>query len=52
MHEDYEDRNDDQWMRHSIGWCRDGKVELDYRPVHTQTLTNEISYIKPKARVY
>jgi succinate dehydrogenase / fumarate reductase, flavoprotein subunit len=52
MHEDYEERNDDQWMKHSIGWFRDGKVELDYRPVHTQTLTNEISYIKPKARVY
>ncbi len=52
MHEDYEERNDDQWMKHSIGWFRDGKVTLDYRPVHTQTLTNDISYIKPKARVY
>ncbi len=52
MHEDYEERNDDQWMKHSIGWFRDGKVNLDYRPVHTQTLTNDISYIKPKARVY
>lgn len=52
MHEDYGDRDDAQWMKHSIGWFRDGKVELDYRPVHTHTLTNDIAYIKPKARVY
>ena len=29
-----------------------GKVTIDYRPVHTYTLTNEVSYIEPKARVY
>jgi succinate dehydrogenase / fumarate reductase, flavoprotein subunit len=52
MHEDFEERNDEDWMKHSLGWVRDGKVQLDYRPVHTQTLTNDISYIKPKARVY
>jgi succinate dehydrogenase / fumarate reductase flavoprotein subunit len=39
-------------MKHSIGWFRDGKVTLDTRPVHTYTLTEEVSYIKPKARVY
>jgi succinate dehydrogenase / fumarate reductase flavoprotein subunit len=27
-------------------------VKLDYRPVHTYTLTNDVSYIEPKARVY
>jgi succinate dehydrogenase / fumarate reductase, flavoprotein subunit len=52
MHEDYKDRNDETWMKHSIGWFRDGKVELDYRPVHTHTLTDEIEYIKPKVRSY
>jgi len=31
---------------------RTGKVKLDYRPVHTYTLSNDISYIQPKARVY
>ena len=25
---------------------------LDYRPVHSYTMTNEIAYIEPKARVY
>jgi succinate dehydrogenase / fumarate reductase flavoprotein subunit len=52
MHEDFPNRNDDEWMKHSIGWFRDGKVSLDARPVHQYTLTEEVSYIKPKARVY
>ncbi len=52
MHEDFENRNDDEWMKHSIGWFRDGAVELAYRPVHTHTLTSEVEYIKPKVRSY
>ena len=52
MHEDYPERNDEQWMKHSIAWFRDGGVTLDYRPVHTHTLSNDVEYIKPKARVY
>ncbi|WP_448586734.1 succinate dehydrogenase flavoprotein subunit [Thermaurantiacus sp.] len=52
MHEDYPTRDDEQWMKHSIGWFRDGRVVLDYRPVHTRTLTDEVAYIRPKARVY
>ena len=31
---------------------RTGKVKIDYRPVHTFTMTNDIAYIPPKARVY
>jgi hypothetical protein len=27
-------------------------VTIDYRPVHSYTMTNEVSYIEPKARVY
>jgi succinate dehydrogenase / fumarate reductase flavoprotein subunit len=52
MHEDYPARNDEEWMKHTIGWFRDGAVRLDTRPVHNHTLTDEVSYIKPKARVY
>jgi succinate dehydrogenase / fumarate reductase flavoprotein subunit len=52
MHEDYPNRDDDNWMTHSIGWVRDGGVQLATRPVHTYTLTDEVEYIKPKARVY
>ncbi|MEO0500911.1 MAG: hypothetical protein AAF205_10195, partial [Pseudomonadota bacterium] len=51
-HEDYPDRNDAEWMEHSLGWFRDGKYELDTRPVHSYTLTDAVDYIKPKKRVY
>ena len=52
MHEDYPQRNDAEWMKHTISWFDQGKVRIDYRPVHDYTLTDDIAYIKPKARVY
>ena len=52
MHEDFPKRDDEAWMKHSIGWFRDGAVNLGTRPVHGYTLTDEVQYIKPKARVY
>jgi len=52
-HEDYPDRDDENWMKHSLAWIADNnKVTLTYRPVHTWTLTDEVDYIVPKARVY
>jgi succinate dehydrogenase flavoprotein subunit len=52
--EDYPNRDDQNWMKHTLAWLdSDGrKVTIDYRPVHTYTLTNEVPYIEPKARVY
>jgi succinate dehydrogenase / fumarate reductase flavoprotein subunit len=51
--EDYPNRDDDTWMKHTLTWLdAKGKVTLDYRPVHTYTLSEEIQYIPPKARVY
>ncbi|MBA3676761.1 MAG: succinate dehydrogenase flavoprotein subunit [Sphingosinicella sp.] len=52
MHEDYPNRDDANWMKHTISWFDKGQVTIDYRPVHEYTLTDEIAYIKPKARVY
>jgi succinate dehydrogenase / fumarate reductase flavoprotein subunit len=52
MHEDFPNRDDEKFMKHSLGWNRDGHVELAQRPVHEYTLTDEIEYIKPKARTY
>jgi succinate dehydrogenase / fumarate reductase, flavoprotein subunit len=52
MHEDFPDRDDANWMKHTISWFDKGAVTLDYRPVHDYTLTDDIEYIKPKARVY
>ncbi|HWH22965.1 MAG TPA: succinate dehydrogenase flavoprotein subunit [Allosphingosinicella sp.] len=52
MHEDYPERDDANWMKHTIAWFDQGRVTINYRPVHDYTLTDEIDYIKPKARVY
>jgi succinate dehydrogenase / fumarate reductase flavoprotein subunit len=61
-HEDFPDRDDKKWMKHTIAWFEGwggnakgsgkGKVTIDYRPVHEFTLTDDADYIKPKARVY
>ncbi|MFP6708524.1 MAG: succinate dehydrogenase flavoprotein subunit [Alphaproteobacteria bacterium] len=51
--EDYPDRDDEEWMKHTLTWFNDaGDVQIDYRPVHTHTLTDDVEYIEPKARVY
>ncbi|QUD86830.1 succinate dehydrogenase flavoprotein subunit [Phenylobacterium montanum] len=52
--EDFPDRHDDIWMKHTLASYdpATGKVGIDYRPVHTYTMTDDIEYIKPKARVY
>ena len=51
--EDHPDRDDKNWMKHTLTWMDDkGNVKIDYRPVHAYTLTNDVSYIEPKARVY
>ena len=51
--EDFPDRDDDNWLKHSIAWLDDdGRARLDYRPVHMQTLSNEVETIPLKARVY
>jgi len=56
-HEDFPDRNDAEWMKHTVAWFdgwggKGGGVRIDYRPVHEYTLTDDVEYIKPKKRVY
>jgi succinate dehydrogenase / fumarate reductase flavoprotein subunit len=52
--EDFPARDDAGWMKHTLatidGWRKE--VAIDYRPVHSFTMTDEVSYIEPKARVY
>ena len=51
--EDYADRDDENWMKHTLAWVDDnGDVSFDYRPVHENTLTDEVEAVPPKARVY
>jgi len=53
-HEDFPNRDDKKWMKHTLSWFDDatGKVKIDYRPVHDYTMTNDIAPFPPKARVY
>jgi succinate dehydrogenase / fumarate reductase flavoprotein subunit len=60
-HEDFPDRDDANWMKHSAAWFNGwggpavgggGEVRIDYRPVHEFTLTDDVEYIQPKKRVY
>ena len=51
--EDYPDRDDENWMKHTLAWVNEkGEVRFDYRPVHMFTLTDEVEVIPPKKRVY
>lgn len=52
--DDYPDRDDDNWMKHTVSWLGDkgDKVRLDYRPVHMYTMTDEVEVVPPKPRVY
>ncbi|NYZ14970.1 succinate dehydrogenase flavoprotein subunit [Azospirillum sp. RWY-5-1] len=51
--EDYADRDDENWMKHTAIWVSEkGETTIDYRPVHLYTLTNEVQVFPPKARVY
>jgi len=50
--EDFTTRDDVNWMRHTLGYWENGKVRLAYRPVHLNTLDEEVETFPPKARVY
>jgi succinate dehydrogenase / fumarate reductase flavoprotein subunit len=52
--EDFPDRDDEHWMKHTLAWLdmQSGAPKIDYRPVHSNTMTNEIEPFPPKKRVY
>lgn len=51
--DDLPDRDDDNWMKHTLTWCDDKhQTNIDYRPVHSYTMSDDIDYIEPKPRVY
>jgi succinate dehydrogenase / fumarate reductase, flavoprotein subunit len=43
--EDYPERDDQHWLKHTLAWKENGKVKIDYKPV-------VITKYQPKARVY
>lgn len=51
--EDFPERDDKNWMKHTLAWLDDkGKISFEYRPVHLNTLSNEVQPVPPKPRVY
>ena len=51
--EDYPDRDDDNWMKHTYAWLNeDGTTRIDYRPVHGETMSGDVEAVPPKERVY
>jgi succinate dehydrogenase / fumarate reductase flavoprotein subunit len=51
--EDYKERDDQEWLKHTLAWVdAQGRVSLDYRPVHLNTLTSDVEPVPPKARTY
>jgi succinate dehydrogenase / fumarate reductase flavoprotein subunit len=50
--EDFPERDDQNWMKHTLAWQNGRDVKIDYRPVHDYTLDSEVEYIKPKKRTY
>jgi succinate dehydrogenase / fumarate reductase, flavoprotein subunit len=52
--EDYPERDDKEWMKHTLAWLdrETGQVKIEYRGVHTYTLTNDVQYVEPVKRVY
>jgi len=50
--EDYKTRDDKKYMTHTLAWQKGNNVKIDYRPVHSKTLTNDVQYFPPRERVY
>ncbi|MGY4516504.1 succinate dehydrogenase flavoprotein subunit [Lysobacter sp. HA18] len=51
--EDFPDRDDHNWMKHTLCWIDEaGNTRIDYRPVHSYTLTQDVAPVPPKKRVY
>jgi len=52
--EDYPERDDKNWMKHTLCWFdpETAETRIDFRPVHSYTLTNDVEFIPPKQRVY
>ena len=50
--EDFNKRDDKNFMKHTLAWQNDNKVQIKYRDVHSRTLTNDVQYFPPKERIY
>merc|ERR550537_1233167 len=56
-HENYPERDDVEWMKHTLTWVdnrrvEEGKVVLKNRPVIDQPLDDQMHHVPPAKRVY
>jgi succinate dehydrogenase / fumarate reductase flavoprotein subunit len=51
--EDYPERDDENWLKHTVARCNEkGEVDIGYRPVHLNPMSNDVQSFPPKKRVY
>jgi succinate dehydrogenase / fumarate reductase flavoprotein subunit len=50
--EDYPERDDENWMKHTLAWKDNDQFNITHRPVRMTTLSNQISVIQPQVRIY
>ena len=50
--EDYPERDDENWMKHTLAWKENDQFNISHRPVRMTTLSNQISVIQPQVRIY
>ncbi|MEB3702336.1 Succinate dehydrogenase flavoprotein subunit [Candidatus Bealeia paramacronuclearis] len=50
--EDYPNRDDQNWMKHTVSHQDKTNVNFSYRPVHMYTLTSDVEVVPPQKRVY
>ena len=50
--EDFPKRDDEKYMQHTLSWHDEKGAKIDYRPVHRNTLTNDVQYFPPQERIY
>ena len=50
--EDYPERDDENWLKHTLAWKDKDQFNITHRPVRMTTLSNQISVIQPQVRIY
>ena len=50
--EDYPDRDDLNYMKHTLSWQMGSEIKINYRPVNLSTLTNDVQSFPPSERIY
>jgi len=50
--EDHPKRDDKNFMKHTLSWCKGSETKISYREVHRSTLSNDVQYFPPQERVY